>query len=465
LPIFKTELMQHQKEAVSKLKNIKVGALFMDTGTGKTRASLELAARRLEDDKVDCILYLCPVSVKRTIVDEIKKHTAGLTYELVSPDGIQGNSDIYIAGIESISQSDSISLVLYELAKKKDCFVIVDESSLITNPRAKRTQEIWRLGEINDYKLILNGTPLSNSEEDLFSQWYFLDYRILGYTSYYSFAANHLEFDERYPNRVARAHNTDYLVDKIAPYTYQVQKEECLDLPDRSYSNRYFYMTNRQQMIYEQTQYDILYDIEIDEFESYTIFQLISACQKIISGIDIFDKPMDNPRIQTLLEILEDIPKQKTIIWCRYVDEIQNISKVLREKYGGDSVAEFWGELGEKERNRELNKFKNEARFLVANKMCGAYGINLQFCSYAIYYSNDFSWKTRYQSEDRIYRQGQEDNVHVIDIICNNSIDERIQECLRNKQNLVDAFKSKIDDIKDKNNIERWLNNAKDIQQ
>lgn len=466
--IFKTELMAHQEKAVDKLSGLKVGALYMDTGTGKTRTALELGLNRLAVGKVDCLLWLCPVSVKQTITKEIEKHTLNISYEMLQPDKIKDwNSDIFIAGIESTSQSDRINFRLYELVQGKECFIIVDESSLIKNPQAKRTQNIWRLGEQANYKLILNGTPLSNGEEDLFAQWYFLDQRILGYTSYYSFAANHLEIEPE-TGRVLRAFNKELLSKKIAPYTYQIKKSECLDLPDRTYSTRYYNMGRKQEMIYQETMQELLLDLDYSNFEFYSLFNLFTALQKVVSGLThrsekIFDKPINNPRIKLLLNIIGDLPDEKIIIWCKYQHEINSVVNILSEKFGANQVAEFWGELSETKRNDELDNFENEARFLVANKECGAFGLNLQFCSYAIYYSNNFTWATRYQSEDRIYRAGQENNVHIIDIVCNNTIDERIQESLMAKQSIVNNFRRNIDKFKDKDDLERWLSNAKKV--
>jgi SNF2 family DNA or RNA helicase len=461
---FLTKKMEHQTAAYSKLIKLKVGALYMDMGTGKTRTALELAVNRLKQGKVDCILWLCPVSVKRTIVQEIGKHLGGAIYELVDPERINNwQAHIYIAGIESISQSDRVNFRLYELVQKRNCFLVVDESNLIKNDLAKRTKRILRYGKYCNYKLILNGTPITNTEQDLYSQWRLLDWRILGYQSFWSFAANHLEYSDKYPGMVVRALNTDYLSRKIAPYTYQVKKSECLDLPEKSYSTRYINMTMRQVEIYHYTMEDLLFEITTEDFKSYTLFKLFTALQKVISGIDIFNNQLKNPRIKELLEIITELPDEKIIIWCKYQKEIIDIVTILSNKYGPGRVAEYWGELNENQRNEQLDKFQNGARFLVANKSVGAFGLNLQFCHYAIYYSNDFNWATRSQSEDRIHRAGQTKNVHIIDIVTENSIDERIQEILSKKDSLVNSFKKKIDEFKDKDDLRRWLGSAKKV--
>jgi len=460
--------MSHQQKAVEKLKRVKVGALYMDMGTGKTRTALELAINRKLEGKVDCVLWLCPVSIKRTIADEIAKHLPDAVYEIVNRSGVKNwNADIYIAGIESLSQSPSLNFVLLDLVEKKRCFVVVDESSLVKNHTAKRTKAIWRLGERATYKLILSGTPVTNTEQDLYSQWYFLDPRILGYTSFYAFAANHLEYDPRIPGRVVRAHDVDHLVNKMSPFIYQIRKHECLELPSKTYSRRYCSLSYEQYIEYEKNKERVFELMERyedwDYMVSKLIFRLFSTLQRIVSGKtwnwqDLFDNPLDNPRVQLLLETVAELPDDsKAIIWCKYTHEIDMLHDVLTRE--GYESAKLYGEMSLKERERVLEQFDTSGEFLIANKRCGAFGLNLQQANYAIYYSNDFSWETRSQSEDRIHRVGQTKNVHIIDLICENTIDERIYNTLMSKESLVDSFRREIDRHKDdKEAIWRWIN-------
>ena len=196
---------------------------------------------------------------------------------------------------------------------------------------------------------------------------------------------------------------------------------------------------------------------------STVIFRMFSTLQKVVSGKtldwkDLVDDPLEHPRIQLLIETIEDLPKDcKVIIWCKYTHEIDMIAQVL-EGYGNE-VAKLYGRMTVKQRERELDRFRGKADFLIANKRCGAFGLNLQHANYAIYYSNDFSWDSRRQSEDRIHRVGQNRNVHIIDFICENTIDERIYDSLMKKESLVDSFRREIDVQKDvKEAIWRWIN-------
>ncbi|MCC8104739.1 MAG: hypothetical protein LIO99_01755 [Clostridiales bacterium] len=158
----------------------------------------------------------------------------------------------------------------------------MDESLLVKNPFAKRTQIVTEIARECPYRLLLNGTPVSRNEADLYAQWVILDWRILGYRSYHSFAANHLEMDPDYPGKIVRVLETDYLTRKIAPYTYECSKEDVLNLPDKHYITRMFDLTEDQQMHYEYVS-DILLE-QINEFRPDTIYRLFSSLQEVISG-------------------------------------------------------------------------------------------------------------------------------------------------------------------------------------
>ena len=244
-----TDLIPHQIPAVDKLLPIRVGALFMDMGTGKTRTAIEFVARR--QGKFDRVLWLCPVSLKETIRREIHKHTdAQPTDVCVMDDAITAETlpamaTWFIIGLESVSGSTRVACVVNALITDRT-FVIVDESSYIKGHRSLRTQRITAFSERAKYRMVLTGTPLSQGVVDLFAQMKFLSPAILGYHSFYSFAANHLEYSEKYPGKIVRAHHTDHLAAKIQPYVYQVTKDECLDLPDKLHETVYYKLSAEQ---------------------------------------------------------------------------------------------------------------------------------------------------------------------------------------------------------------------------
>lgn len=446
--ILKTKLKDYQVRAVRKLIKIKIGALYCEMGTGKTRIALELISERLNQSKVDAVLWFCPCSVKQNLIQDIIKHVGELPKCFI------------IAGIESLSSSDKLYLKLLNYVANSKVYLIVDESNLVKNGLAMRTKRITELSQYCTYKLILNGTPVSKNEKDLFSQWYILDWRILGYKSFWSFSNNHLEYDDY--GKIRRVLHVDYLTKKISPYTFQINKDECLQLPRKHYSKYGFRLTVTQLLHYNSVKE--LFLSEVDEFAPTTLYRLFTALQHVTIGNrvtsevdekikteDFFKSIYENPRIIKLIEILDDI-EGKTIIWCKYTKEILEIEQMLIDKYGSDSVVKFYGKLNRVKRFENIESFKDSARFFVANKTCAGYGLNLQFCNNSIYYNNDWDWATRAQSEDRIHRIGQEKDVNLIDLFAYDTLDSRILRCLEKKERLVDGFKTEI-----------WKNNKNDV--
>lgn len=434
--MLKSELLPHQKEAVEKLSKIKVGALFMEQGTGKTIATLELSRIRLEAEKIDRVVWLCPCSAKGNIKREIIKHC---------PDEMLGI--FTVCGIETLSSSVRANSYLLGLVQEKRCFLVVDESLLVKNPKAYRTERITTLAEKCPYRIILNGTPISRNEADLYAQFYLLDWRILGYKSYWSFSANHLEYDEY--GRLRRVLNTDALAKKIEPYTFQITKKECMQLPEKQYDTRYFYLTDKQQFEYHYAGERLLY--QIDEFKPETIYRLFAGLQAVISGkylkfnkkedhyqaFEMFDNPTDNPRIKLLMGLLGE-DEEKAIIFCHYESEITQVCGILPE------AVRFDGKIPHKQRDQALQQFAQDKKYLVANRSCAGYSLNLQFCHKIIYLSNDWDLGTRLQSEDRVHRYGQKHDVDIIDICAADTIDEKILDCLRRKESILDSLKAEI---------------------
>lgn len=458
----KTDLYSFQQPAVDKLLPSRVGALFMDMGTGKTRCAIEFALRR--QSRIDRVVWFCPVSLKETIRAEIEKHTdAGLDDIYVFDD--RTNSQMVsltafwvIVGTESMSSSNRVVLAVNSLITDKT-FVIVDESDYIKGHAAVRTQRITLIAERARYRMILTGTPLSQGVVDLFAQMRFLSPKILGYRSFYSFANNHLEYSEKFPGMIVRALNTAHLAQKMQPYVYQITKAECMTLPEKLYDPRYYSMTDEQREWYEEAKREILMDLTGDDWEDqFVIFRVFTAVQQIVSGWWKRRDPetgetqtitFPHERLNMLQSAINGIPDDaKVIIWCKYLLSVAAIVAHLEAEYGDGCTAQFHGDLSEDRRNAEIDRFRGDARFLVATQASGGHGLTLNESHYAVFYENEFKYSHRQQAEDRQHRIGTAVSPTYIDIVCRHSIDERIQESLSGKEDVVTAFRRQVERIK-----------------
>ena len=439
---FRTSLYAHQQAAVEKLEPLPVGALFMEMGTGKSRTAIELASRW----RVGNVVWFAPVSLKETVRQEIRKHVRWArpyAFDYKTNGRHLPRHFWTVIGIESMSSSDRQVLCAHALVSHRT-LVIVDESSYIKGHRAWRTLRITDIGRKAGRRLVLTGTPISQGVEDLFSQMRFLDPSILGYTSWYTFARNHLEYSEKYPGLIVRAHNTALLADRIAPWTYQVMKDECLDLPPKIYKSLWYEMSYEQREAYEQAKWEILG--QADELDSYIIFRLFTALQQIVSGYwrrgrETIELP--NPRLDTALAWLQET-SGRTIIWCKYLRSLHVLADAL------DNAATLYGKLPEKQRMTELARFQSgEAHYLVATTSTGGHGLNLTEADQVLFYEQSFKYAERMQAEDRCHRIGQDKKVLYADLSCSASIDERIRDSLAKKRNVVEDFRAKVERVKD----------------
>lgn len=466
----RTELMPHQVPAVEKMIRTTIGGLFMDMGTGKTRTTLELVYRR--QDRIDKVVYFCPVSLKATVKQEILKHTdctdadiyvfGSKTRERSVPKALW-----YIIGIESMSSSTRMVLAANKLITARS-MVILDESSYIKGHASKRTTRITALGAKAKYRLILTGTPLSQGVVDLYAQMRFLSPKILGYNSFYSFAANHLEYSEKFPGRIVRSHNTRYLAAKTKPYVYQITKEECLDLPDKLYETRYFHFTDEQGHEYRLAKEEILAELEKENFDSTVIFRLFTVLQEIVCGF--WNRRVKGKfqliefrhyRLETFMEAVADVPEsEKIIVWAKFQYDIKHIAKALIDQYGEESVALFHGGIREKDRPNQVELFRGPARFFVSTPSCGGHGLTLNESHYVIFYNNGFKYSERLQAEDRNHRIGQSHKVTYIDIHCADSIDDRIAKALSDKEDAATSFRKEVERSQgDKNKLRELIKN------
>lgn len=459
----KTELLPFQVPAVEKLLPLRVGALFMEMGLGKSRTTIEMVARRRE--KISRVIWFCPSAVMETIHAEIETHVDVTDHPVYAfckrtREGQIPSAFWYIVSIESMSLSGRALLAVRELIDKAT-FVIVDESSYIKGHDSERTRWITDLSAKSLYRLILNGTPISQGVVDLFAQYRFLSPDILGYRSFHKFAANHLEYSDRYPGLIVRSLNVDHIAAKIAPYTYQVTKEECLNLPPKLYQSCYLRMTAEQAERYQQAKEELLLDLPFEDFTSMTIFRLFTALQQIVAGFwnrripsgevgsgNVEHLELSSHRVETLLDAVTKIPPQEpVVIWGKYIHDIDVIGAALRSIYGSHNVTEFTGRNAQ-QRDAELQRFRDGARFFLATQGSGGHGLTMVEACHAIFFTDQFKYSHRLQAEDRIHRYGQTRTVTYWNITCRGTIDERIAQALAAKGNAVEIFRREVNRVK-----------------
>jgi len=464
---FKTKPFEHQQKALEDSWAAEFYALFMEMGTGKSKVAIDTMGALYSEKKISASLILAPKGVyDNWIKGEIPTHLPdNIPINMVrwTPsnskkfqeemkalvfDAFDGLK-IFVMNIEALSTPRGTKAAYMFMSKNPANIMIVDESTTIKNRKATRTKNIMMLAQDAKYRRILTGSPITKSPMDLYSQCAVLSTKALGFKSYYA-------FQNRYALVVKRSMGTrafqeivgyrrlDELNEKLDTFSNRVLKEDCLDLPDKVYIKRYVPLTDEQEKMYKQMKKLALAKLESGELATTaSVLTQIMRLQQICCGFLQPDEGeievLDNNRLKELLEITEEL-QGKAIIWASYTHDIQQIASSLRDRFGPEAVATYYGATPQDERQEIVDTFqdpKSPLRFFVGQPRTGGYGITLTAATTMIYYSNSYDLEIRLQSEDRAHRIKQENKVTYIDLVSPDTIDEKILKALRSKIDLA----------------------------
>ena len=461
---FKTKPFAHQLKALEISHNKEVFAYFMEMGTGKSKVLIDNVSMLYDAGKINGVLIVAPKGVYKNwadseipthMVDHIDKKVV-VWQSLINEKQQKKLSTLFETGedlhvlimnVEALSTKKGIDFAKKFLSCHK-ALTAIDESTTIKNPSAKRTKNILTLSDLSKYRRILTGSPVTKSPLDLYTQCKFLDPWLLGEQSYYSFRVRYAmmrtaNFNGRSVQIVVGYRNLSELTEKIKPFSYRCLKDDCLDLPDKTYMKRIVQLTDEQDKIYKQMKQQALATLNGKMLTTKNVVTQLMRLQQITSGHFTSDdgeiQIVKNNRIKELTNILDEI-SGKVVIWAHWRYDIKTIVEHLKKEYGDNSVVTYYGNTSDEDRQKAIREIQNpnsKVRFIVGTPQTAGFGITLTGASTMIYYSKGYDLEKRQQSEARIDRIGQTKNMTYIDIICEKTVDERIVKALRRKVNIA----------------------------
>jgi len=460
---FKMKPYAHQLTALEKSWNRETYAYFMEMGTGKTKVLIDNLAMLYDKGKVDGALIIAPKGVIGTwynqeLPNHLPDHIENVTVlwqpnitkkqqeQLDSLFEPEEHLHILIMNVEAFSTTKGRDFAAKFLSSH-NTLMAIDESTTIKTPSAKRTKNILKLAEDAKYRRIMTGSPVTKNPLDLYSQCEFLSPWLLDFTSYYAFRNRYAEMKTlhlhgRSVQVVDKFKNLGELSDQLKGFSYRVLKEDCLDLPDKIYMKRNIKLSSDQKKLYLQMKETALANLNGKQVTTVNALTQLMRLHQITCGHFTSDdgstQPIVNNRIDELMDVLEET-EGKAIIWAHYQYDITEIIKAIVKEYGPGSVVDYYGLTPQDERQPNIKKFQDDprCRFMVGTPSTGGYGITLTAANTVIYYSNGYDLEKRLQSEDRAHRIGQQKSVTYVDLICDETVDEKIVKALRKKINIA----------------------------
>jgi len=464
---FKTVPYAHQLTALEKSWEKEVYAYFMEMGTGKSKVLIDNISMLYDKGKINGALIIAPKGVYQNwynseipthLVDHIDKKMV-LWQAMINKTQARKLDTLFKTGeelhvlimnVEAFSTKKGVDFA-HKFLSCHNALIAIDESTTIKNPGAKRTKNILGLSKYSKYRRILTGSPVTKSPLDLYTQCYFLSPWLLDHSSFYTFKNRYAvmrtaNFGGRSVQIVVGYRNLGELSEKLKNFSYRVLKDDCLDLPKKTFMKRIVQLSDEQKKVYSQMKQTALAFLNGKAATTATVMTQLMRLHQITCGHFTSDdgttQVLKNNRIEELIDLLHEV-HGKVVIWAHYRHDIETIVEHIKKEFntGVDNcVMTYYGNTSVEDRQKAIKEIQDPdspVRFLVGTPQTGGYGITLTAASTMIYYSNGYDLEKRQQSEARIDRIGQTKPMTYVDIIAENTVDERIVKALRKKINIA----------------------------
>lgn len=473
---FKTIPYAHQIDALRVSASAPAFALFMEQRTGKTKVVIDTQAALYDAREVDALFIVAPNGVHRLWVeDEIPAHLlddierdvflwrAGCLNSARGRDALVATTKsnkmaILAMNIDALRTDKGKAAAKWFLEKRR-CLLAVDESTIIKTPGAKRTQVLLGRGKANGiaalapYRRILTGTPVTQGPFDLFAQMKFLDENFWeDYGNFEGFKRYFGVWEKGYNRAAGREYNelVEYrnlpeLKARVDTISYRITRDECFDLPPQVFQKHPFELTQEQRHLYDTLRDELLIEWG-DGQETSAAIAIVKMIrlQQITSGFVPDDEGNmrhleKNPRVDALLEVLEQEAQHQNIIWYRFQQDGHNIEAALKKL--GRTYAKYDGTVSEEQRSVNKKMFTDgTVQDFIGNPAVGARGLELYMARNIIYFNNSYDLEHRLQSQDRTQSKLQKHKTGVIDLTATGTGDAAVADALRNKKSIADML-------------------------
>ena len=511
LPPFK-----HQMEDAERLVNSPFLFITSEMRTGKSKIVIDALQFLFHANIIDTVIIVAPGPVRSVWYDpalgELQKHlwlrTSAAIYEYHSEprvwtwpkEKLPGRQLTWIVTNYEFIRSATRLKVLIPYAGPRT-FIILDESSFVKTHGTKQTaaasQLRWASGRVS----LLNGTPISHSPMDLYSQGNILHTKILNCNSVTLYRLTYAEMapvigadgkkitsDRGFEIKKIVGWKPEGLADlqrRFAPYTIRRLQKDCLDLPPKldpvtltaelTTKTWNHYRAMRDEMVVWLSS-GVVATAAQAAVKSMRLSQItggflggIEDAFKDDDGTDIpvWMRPdgevngnvgpppkyqeIGSEKLDVLMWFIEHRFEQENnprmVSWCRFRPELDRLINTVTAKFHRFSIGKIMGGQKKDEREHAMRLLHPHSApsgpvFVGGTFGTGSFGLNFTAANISINYSFDYSLGKFLQSQDRVYGPGQASPVAYFDIVAvgpkgQRTIDHVILEARKNNENIA----------------------------
>ncbi|GIO32300.1 MULTISPECIES: DEAD/DEAH box helicase [Paenibacillus] len=412
-----------------------------DMGLGKT---IQVITCLLEQHRKDMnpVLIICPTSLLGNWQRELQRFAPDLNLYIH-----HGNRRLHGEPFLEEAAKHDLVLTTYHLAGRDGAdlaamawaSVVLDEAQYIKNHRTKQAQSVMKLSA--PHRIAMTGTPVENRLGELWSIFHFLNPGYLGSAS---------SFRQRYTASEAGAAKLQELHKLVAPFMLRRLKSDPdirKDLPEKLEIKSYCALTPVQGVMYRAVVEQVMERIGEETgiarkglvLSSLTKLKQICDSPQLLGKEEKGAKGESSGKMERLLELLDQIQEsgEAALIFTQYVEMGHLIVSRLEQRYGV-KPSFLHGGVSKQERDQMVEAFQNGkgSPFFVLSLKAGGVGLNLTRANHVLHYDRWWNPAVENQATDRVFRIGQQKNVQVHKLICQGTLEERIDELIEHKKAL-----------------------------
>ena len=436
-------------EWINLMAEIDAGTLLADDmGLGKTLQTITSMAHWLKSNPKSKFLIICPASLIYNWKNEFEKFAPN--FNLCIYHGTQRDINHFLEGDYQVlitsyplirNDNELMSRMLWDA-------IVLDESHHIKNYTAKQTQAVLKLK--GRRRIMLNGTPIMNNVTDLFPQLHFLLPQLFPSLK---------QFKEQFekPLVFKKGEGQVNALKKLtSPFILRRTKQTAApDLPSKTESVLWCEMGEHQRLAYEEVKNKVKSNIMVEINDKglnkakLGVLQGITKLRQVCSSprllkeeADFHSKP--SIKIDNLIETLTtDLADNKVIVFSQFLGTMDLLCEAFEEN--NITYRQFRGKTAAKERIRLVSEFQEEdsdIQVFLLSLMAGNSGINLTNANYVFLMEPWWNKAVQQQAIDRTHRIGQDQKVFAYNMICKDTIEEKIMALQEKKQILSDEVVS-----------------------
>lgn len=341
--------------------------------------------------------------------------------------------------------------------------LVCDECQRLVRIKNKTTQSLFILKEKLTLKYIylVTGTPIVNRIEDLWSLLYFIDPEIAG--EFWQFRNRYcvVDYEEikmldpklrkqgkfvkivRKIPKVIGYKNLEELKIKIEPYYIRREKKEVApELPDKIPETYEIELCKTQREVYDDLKEDFYNEFRNVDVTIANVLVWFIRAKQICDSVEILDPTAkESSKLDELKVLLEDLiegDNHKVVIFSQY----KEMTDILVREFEKYKPLYLHGSVKDSDRQLLIDAFQTEPQYklFISTLRAGGVGITLTAADIVILYDKWYSPSANNQAIDRVHRIGQDKSVTVIDFICKDTIEERIELILQRKRTMFEGI-------------------------